>query len=291
MKSERGDPVKKYMVWLMILCMVCSFVLSSCASANVEKTAAADEIVENKKEEQPAEEPVTEEKTENKPAAPKPEEKPVEEQEEPSAEEKTEQKQEKKTDTEKDAPSVEHSYVYEERYKTDATPEKMQQDASLVIKGKPIKKISERMTNPDESIKTEYGTLINNNVTEYEFEIIEIIKGTYEGKTISVKFFEEVERELVSFVAADPAPSTPATVRVVAKRPDLVDGKEYLLCITDQNEIAFPEWTHGYRVLNYYTGIDQIEGCLEADENGDFTKFHVPGETVSYEDQEGNPIE
>lgn len=150
------------------------------------------------------------------------------------------------------------------RHHLQKTPEQMQMEADLIIKGKAVKKVGQRMVNPDNTLRDSDGILISNRlVTEFEVEILEIYKGSHEGEIVNVKFScgSTLSPDLILY-----GEDEESILAEKVKIPDMPIGEECILLLRTMDAPDQPEWTHGY----YPFGPEGSYGYLKSDGKGSF---------------------
>lgn len=261
--------MKKLIVWLMILSLL---MMASCKRMEQESEGALDIYIEDRSEENKEASAETSLKEEQ---ADQQEERP----DEPTVdmeENKGESNEEKVTNApqteEKSQIMVTYSYVQK-------SPKQMQTEADLIIKGKAIKKVGQRMVNPDNTLRDSDGILISNRlVTEFEVEILEIYKGSYDGETVNVKFScgSTLSPELILYGEDEDS--------VLVKKvtiPDMSIGEECILLLSMMDDSEQPQWTHGY----YPFGPEGSYGYLKSDGKGNFKNDTFEASTMVVTDE------
>lgn len=163
------------------------------------------------------------------------------------------------TEEKKEKPQIMVTYQYVQK-----SPEQMQEEADLIIKGKAVKKVGQRMVNPDNTLTAPDGIPIGNRlVTEFEVEVLEIYKGSYDGKNVNVKFScgSMLSPELILY-----GEDENGVLASKVKIPDMPIGEECILLLRTMDSPEQPEWTHGY----YPFGPEGSYGYLKSDGKGSF---------------------
>ena len=246
--------MKKLVIWLMILSLL---MMTSCKRTEQELEGALDVYIENQSEEK--------KETSAESFA-----------KEDQADQKETEADEPMVDTEGDqvksneenvtnAPQTEKKSQIMVTYNyIQKSPEQMKTEADLIIKGKAIKKIGQRMVNPDNTLRDSNGILISNRlVTEFEVEVLEIYKGSHDGKTVNVKFScgSTLSPELILY-----GEDEESVLAEKVKIPDMPIGEECILLLQMMDSPEQPQWTHGY----YPFGPEGSYGYLKSDGKGTF---------------------
>ncbi|MBR6793740.1 MAG: hypothetical protein IKM48_05230 [Clostridia bacterium] len=263
--------MKKIVVWLMVLCLL---TLTACKKIEHEATGESGIYIED--EETITENILTEDqaKTEENESSARdqsvmnseltPEDVSTQE-EEPVETEPSASEEEPLADTE--IQTEEKEIIYVSAYYPDYSLEQVRDMADLIIKGKTKKKVSEKMVNPDGDLKDSYGnSVLNRLITEFEIEVLEIYKGTYDGETIGIKYTCGLSLSPEQILNGE---DENVIVKPKVILPNMPMGEEcilYLRYITDE---GLPKWTDGYYPIGQQPG--GAAGYLKDDGNGGFT--------------------